>query len=173
MFFFNFRHYVLRCTTCRYRRLRAASRRQELSLVDSQNQRSVHTFTMKECNFLSSLLLFRPTWISRCIRNTVSILPFLPCSFSLIILRVSANEDDGVDWHMVQVTSADECWLVQRNYENFKMLDAQLHQCIFDRKISKLPDLSSHPSYGEDIEVIFLLLSIQILVAIARYFVPH
>lgn len=44
---------------------------------------------------------------------------------------------------MVQVSSGDECWLVQRNFDNFKMLDAQLHQCIYDRKISQLPDLSS------------------------------
>ncbi|KAK5638219.1 hypothetical protein RI129_012514 [Pyrocoelia pectoralis] len=64
------------------------------------------------------------------------------------------NDDEGVDWHMVQVTSADECWLVQRSYENFKMLDAQLHQCIYDRKFSQLPDLSSHPSYGEDVEAL-------------------
>ncbi|XP_031329865.1 GTPase-activating protein CdGAPr isoform X2 [Photinus pyralis] len=64
------------------------------------------------------------------------------------------NDDEGVDWHMVQVTSADECWLVQRSYENFKMLDAQLHQCIYDRKFSQLPDLSSHPSYGEDVETL-------------------
>ncbi|KAK4878829.1 hypothetical protein RN001_011335 [Aquatica leii] len=64
------------------------------------------------------------------------------------------NDDDSVDWHMVQVTSADECWLVQRSYENFKMLDAQLHQCIYDRKFSQLPDLSSHPSYGENVETL-------------------
>lgn len=72
----------------------------------------------------------------------------------LYFIFLATDDDDG-DWHMVQVTSADECWLVQRNYENFKMLDAQLHQCIFDRKISQLPDLSSHPSYGEDVEVGF------------------
>ncbi|KAF5304225.1 hypothetical protein FQR65_LT08032 [Abscondita terminalis] len=64
------------------------------------------------------------------------------------------NDDDTVDWHMVQVTSAEECWLVQRSYENFKMLDAQLHQCIYDRKFSQLPDLSSHPSYGENVEAL-------------------
>ncbi|KAF5301071.1 hypothetical protein FQA39_LY10890 [Lamprigera yunnana] len=64
------------------------------------------------------------------------------------------NDDENVDWHMVQVTSADECWLVQRSYENFKMLDAQLHQCIYDRKFSQLPNLSSHPSYGENVDTL-------------------
>lgn len=50
------------------------------------------------------------------------------------------NEEDG-EWFMIQVTSGEKCWLLQRNFENFKMLDAQLHQCIFDRKISQLTDL--------------------------------
>lgn len=69
-------------------------------------------------------------------------------------LGVAANEEDCGDWHMVQVSSADECWLVQRSFDNFRMLDEQLHQCIFDRKISQLADLSSHPRPGEDVEVL-------------------
>lgn len=56
---------------------------------------------------------------------------------------LGSEEDDDTEWHMVQVTSGDECWLVRRTYDNFKMLDAQLHQCIYDRKISKLPNLST------------------------------
>ncbi|ENN71619.1 hypothetical protein YQE_11718, partial [Dendroctonus ponderosae] len=63
-----------------------------------------------------------------------------------------ANEDEDAEWFMVQVTSGDECWLVQRNFENFKMLDEQLHQCIFDRKISQLPDLASMSNNEEDLE---------------------
>lgn len=51
---------------------------------------------------------------------------------------------------MVQVTSGEECWLLQRNIENFKLLDAQLHQCIYDRKISQLPDLSSQGDFEND-----------------------
>lgn len=64
-----------------------------------------------------------------------------------------ANGDDDTEWYMVQVTSGDECWLLQRNLENFKMLDDQLHQCIYDRKIFQLPDLSSQSSDDDDIEV--------------------
>ncbi|GJQ85985.1 hypothetical protein Trydic_g21829 [Trypoxylus dichotomus] len=53
------------------------------------------------------------------------------------------TNDKDEEYYMVQVTSGEECWLLQRNIDNFKMLDAQLHQCIYDRKISQLPDLSS------------------------------
>ncbi|XP_076253784.1 GTPase-activating protein CdGAPr isoform X3 [Rhynchophorus ferrugineus] len=62
------------------------------------------------------------------------------------------NEEDETEWFMVQVTSADECWLVQRNFENFQMLDQQLHQCIFDRKISQLEDLEGVSSNEKDLE---------------------
>lgn len=63
-----------------------------------------------------------------------------------------ANENDD-EFFMVQVTSGDECWLLQRNLENFKLLDAQLHQCIYDRKISQLEDLSDVTLDDGDIEV--------------------
>lgn len=46
------------------------------------------------------------------------------------------EEDESVEWHMVQVTSGEECWLLQRSLENFRLLDEQLHRCIYDRKIS-------------------------------------
>ena len=68
------------------------------------------------------------------------------------LLFVTANDNDG-EYYMVQVTSGDECWLLQRNLENFKMLDEQLHQCIYDRKRSQLPELSSHYVGDGDIEV--------------------
>ncbi|XP_017771123.1 PREDICTED: GTPase-activating protein CdGAPr isoform X2 [Nicrophorus vespilloides] len=66
-------------------------------------------------------------------------------------LHSQHSHDDG-EWHMVQVTSGDECWLLQRNLENFRMLDSQLHQCIYDRKISMLPDLSSDSSHCPETE---------------------
>ncbi|XP_074041891.1 GTPase-activating protein CdGAPr isoform X2 [Leptinotarsa decemlineata] len=62
------------------------------------------------------------------------------------------NEDTDIEWFMVQVTSGDACWIIQRNFENFKMLDDQLHQCIFDRKISQLQDLSTQSPNDEDLE---------------------
>ncbi|XP_072378519.1 uncharacterized protein CdGAPr isoform X1 [Diabrotica undecimpunctata] len=67
------------------------------------------------------------------------------------------NDDTDVEWFMVQVTSGDACWIIQRNFENFQMLDDQLHQCIFDRKISQLQDLSSQSPNDEDLETKLIL----------------
>ncbi|XP_049824860.1 GTPase-activating protein CdGAPr isoform X4 [Aethina tumida] len=67
-------------------------------------------------------------------------------------LHSQHTNDDDSEWYMLQVTSGDECWLLQRNLENFKMLDEQLHQCIYDRKISQLPDLADQSPEADDIE---------------------
>ncbi|KAL3270583.1 hypothetical protein HHI36_021120 [Cryptolaemus montrouzieri] len=66
------------------------------------------------------------------------------------------NDDTDAEWYMIQVTSGEECWLLQRNFENFKMLDAQLHQCIYDRKISQLADLTYQSPDADDIEAILM-----------------
>lgn len=76
---------------------------------------------------------------------------FNPHSLYLHFL-LKATDEDTSEWHMIQVTSGNECWLLQRNFENFKMLDAQLHQCIYDRKISLLPDLTLVPPNSLDLE---------------------
>ncbi|CAH1185554.1 unnamed protein product [Phyllotreta striolata] len=67
------------------------------------------------------------------------------------------NEDADDEWFMVQVTSGEACWIIQRNFENFQMLDDQLHQCIFDRKISQLQDLSSQSPNDEELETKLIL----------------
>lgn len=59
-----------------------------------------------------------------------------------IITGSRSDENAEDDWFTVQVSSNDECWLLQRNLENFVKLDSQLHQCIFDRKVSLLPELT-------------------------------
>lgn len=58
----------------------------------------------------------------------------------------------GDEWFTIQVTSAQECWLIQRTYENFVMLDEQLHQCIYDRKVSQLPELKMDMAQQDDLE---------------------
>ncbi|XP_044740491.1 GTPase-activating protein CdGAPr isoform X2 [Chrysoperla carnea] len=55
-----------------------------------------------------------------------------------------SDENPEEDWYTVQVTSNNECWLLQRTLENFVKLDSQLHQCIFDRKVSQLTELTHH-----------------------------
>lgn len=73
MFFFNFRRYVLKYTTCRYRRLRAVSRQQGLNLVVFLNWRSVHISTMKEYSYPNLLSRYKQIWISLYIHNIVSL----------------------------------------------------------------------------------------------------
>ncbi|RZF47809.1 hypothetical protein LSTR_LSTR012126 [Laodelphax striatellus] len=53
----------------------------------------------------------------------------------------------------MRVVSGGQTWLLRRTYENFRMLDKQLHRCIYDRKFSQLPELpSSPPDNQESIE---------------------
>ncbi|KAM3842522.1 rho GTPase-activating protein 32 [Diretmus argenteus] len=57
---------------------------------------------------------------------------------------------------MVQVTCQGKSWMVRRSYEEFCTLDAHLHQCIYDRRYSQLPEL---PPLGDRTEMLCPLLS--------------
>lgn len=46
-------------------------------------------------------------------------------------------------YYDVMVLSNGVTWVVQRNSEHFKLLDKQLHYCVFDRKYSNLPLLAT------------------------------
>jgi hypothetical protein len=39
----------------------------------------------------------------------------------------------------LQITSYGKSWILRRSYEHFRILDEQLHRCIYDRKFSQLP----------------------------------
>lgn len=52
------------------------------------------------------------------------------------------NSDDSQDCSKNDQDSDNAEWMVTRSAENFKMLDTMLHRCIYDRKVSGLPDLS-------------------------------
>lgn len=39
----------------------------------------------------------------------------------------------------LQITSYGKSWVLRRSYEHFRLLDEQLHRCIYDRKFSQLP----------------------------------
>ncbi|XP_064651535.1 uncharacterized protein LOC135502535 isoform X4 [Lineus longissimus] len=56
-----------------------------------------------------------------------------------IHLHSSETENDPT-FH-VNVSSGGKLWMVRRTYENFRLLDKQLHKCIFDRKFSQLPEI--------------------------------
>ncbi|XP_067676921.1 uncharacterized protein [Haliotis asinina] len=51
------------------------------------------------------------------------------------------EEENGEYSYLLRVKSNDKTWNVRRTYGNFRMLDRQLHKCIFDRKFSHLPEL--------------------------------
>lgn len=50
------------------------------------------------------------------------------------------NDDD--DLYAISVSVNKKMWMVHRGYEHLKVLDNQLHSCVYDRKFSKLPDLN-------------------------------
>ncbi|KAM4632970.1 uncharacterized protein arhgap33 [Polymixia lowei] len=60
---------------------------------------------------------------------------------------------------MVQVTCQGKLWMVRRSYDEFCTLDAHLHQCIYDRRYSKLPLLPSQGQMREKTETLCPLLS--------------
>ena len=64
----------------------------------------------------------------------------------------------------LQMTSQGKTWILRRSYEHFRLLDQQLHRCIYDRKFSQLPDLppaappSTDPDAPPTDEVLFFFL---------------
>ncbi|XP_014771246.1 uncharacterized protein LOC106869848 isoform X3 [Octopus bimaculoides] len=69
-------------------------------------------------------------------------------------LQLQLCEEDQENYHhrgneegelqfMLRVMSKDKTWNIRRSYDNFRMLDKQLHKCIFDRRFSHLPELGS------------------------------
>ncbi|XP_046689926.1 rho GTPase-activating protein 33 isoform X1 [Silurus meridionalis] len=69
----------------------------------------------------------------------------------------SANAKDFV--FLVQVSCQGKTWTVRRIYEEFRTLDAHLHQCIYDRRYSQLPPLPSMCELGEQVKEFTPLLS--------------
>jgi len=58
------------------------------------------------------------------------------------MVKPLSGDKEGVKHWYVKVGSQGNQWMIRRSYENFKLLDDQLHRCIYDRKFSNLPDLS-------------------------------
>ncbi|KAK6645408.1 hypothetical protein RUM43_001685 [Polyplax serrata] len=56
-------------------------------------------------------------------------------------LKPLSNESDEEKWWSLSVESQNKSWLIRRSYDNFRMLDQQLHRCIYDRKFSELTEL--------------------------------
>ena len=43
--------------------------------------------------------------------------------------------------YVVEVNSRGKTWSVKRNLEDFRLLDRQCHQCVYDRKYSQLSEI--------------------------------
>ncbi|XP_033759219.1 uncharacterized protein LOC117341471 isoform X2 [Pecten maximus] len=68
-------------------------------------------------------------------------------------IQVSLCDEDQENHHhgetdvmertfLVKTLANDKSWTIRRTFKNFKMLDRQLHRCIYDRKFSRLPNLN-------------------------------
>ncbi|XP_031760546.1 rho GTPase-activating protein 33 isoform X2 [Xenopus tropicalis] len=63
-----------------------------------------------------------------------------------------AGSTEGDVIYIVQVTCQGRSWSVLRSYEDFRVLDSNLHRCIFDRRFSQLlelPPRSELPAQGQ------------------------
>ncbi|XP_076869218.1 uncharacterized protein arhgap33 isoform X2 [Brachyhypopomus gauderio] len=79
-----------------------------------------------------------------------------------------ANEQSDSSWSLasakdpvflVQVSCQGKTWMVRRSYEEFRTLDAHLHQCIYDRRYSQLLSLPALSEVGDRAEVFAPMLS--------------
>ncbi|XP_043117950.1 rho GTPase-activating protein 33 isoform X4 [Puntigrus tetrazona] len=79
-----------------------------------------------------------------------------------------ANEQSDASWtsgsakdlvFLVQVSCQGKTWMVRRSYEEFRTLDAHLHQCIYDRRYSQLLALPALCEIGDRVEIFTPLLS--------------
>uniref|UniRef100_T1IL19 Rho-GAP domain-containing protein n=1 Tax=Strigamia maritima TaxID=126957 RepID=T1IL19_STRMM len=70
---------------------------------------------------------------------------------------LATGEEERSEYFPIQITSMGKSWVVRRTYDNFCLLDERLHQCIYDRKFSGLPELMQ--SADDENEDIRLLLS--------------
>ncbi|XP_056331668.1 rho GTPase-activating protein 33 isoform X3 [Danio aesculapii] len=79
-----------------------------------------------------------------------------------------ANEQSDASWttgsakdlvFLVQVSCQGKTWMVRRSYEEFRTLDAHLHQCIYDRRYSQLLALPALCEIGDRLEILTPLLS--------------
>ncbi|XP_018582428.2 rho GTPase-activating protein 33 isoform X2 [Scleropages formosus] len=79
-----------------------------------------------------------------------------------------ANEQNDAGWScgsakdlvfLVQVSCQGKSWMVRRSYEEFRTLDAHLHQCIYDRRYSQLSPLPALSEIGARLEVLSPLLT--------------
>lgn len=64
---------------------------------------------------------------------------------------VSSSIESEVPLVALQITSYGKSWVLRRSYEHFRLLDEQLHRCIYDRKFSQLPLLPENVNHPAEV----------------------
>lgn len=59
-------------------------------------------------------------------------------------------DNDNNYWLTIKVESQNTAWVLRRSYDNARILDHQLHKCVYNRKFSLLPELQPVPSHCEN-----------------------
>ncbi|EEC18097.1 conserved hypothetical protein, partial [Ixodes scapularis] len=62
-------------------------------------------------------------------------------SFVHDIGRTKKQSRDNGDLLYTTVTCRERSWTLRRSYDNFRLLDEQLHRCVYDRQHSRLAEL--------------------------------
>ncbi|XP_076366943.1 LOW QUALITY PROTEIN: uncharacterized protein LOC143255339 [Tachypleus tridentatus] len=70
----------------------------------------------------------------------------------LPVIGIDKENEGRLWWFCVEIASNGRSWVVRRNYENFRMLDKQLHRCVYDRKFSLLTELPAVEELPSDEE---------------------
>ncbi len=73
--------------------------------------------------------------------------------FAAAAAGINGTCDDSEMNFTVRVCSSGKQWLVKRCYEDFRVLDKQLHSCIYDRRFSQLVELPKGETLSGNREV--------------------
>ncbi|XP_071957704.1 uncharacterized protein [Antedon mediterranea] len=78
--------------------------------------------------------------------------------------ETSAVQQNGGATHLdvpytVQVGSTNKTWLIKRCYEDFRVLDKQIHRCIYDRRFSQLAELPKAKALSENRDAVKAMLA--------------
>ena len=65
----------------------------------------------------------------------------LPITTTNVSFVTNETTSSAERLYVVEVNSRGKTWSVKRNLEDFRLLDRQCHQCVYDRKYSQLSEI--------------------------------
>ncbi|CAG9798189.1 unnamed protein product [Chironomus riparius] len=73
----------------------------------------------------------------------------------IVVGAGSLSQDQQSHWFIINVSAGrSEPFLIKRSLQNMKMLDQMLHQCVYDRRVSDLQDLSELSEFTDEEELL-------------------